>query len=153
MTSLIETWDLTGRLTSATGGECVGDTLRSEIAVPKNYSLVLTRTGSNVDATLESTTGDFACTFTGLKGESDGFADGRYYWCAVGDPVLGFPCQNGQRRRLLPFGASFTGRVAADGTMTADLNADWEVGYPDLPFRDIADMETTTEYRGSRDDR
>jgi hypothetical protein len=42
---------------------------------------------------------------------------------------------------------------AADGTMTADLRADWEVGNPDLPFRDIADMETTTKDRGSRDDR
>jgi hypothetical protein len=55
------------RLTSVSGGECVGETMQSEIGVPKSHSLSVTRTGSHVDATLKSASGDYDCTFTGGK--------------------------------------------------------------------------------------
>ena len=40
--SLTDVWNITVRLTTATGGECVGETMQSQIGVPKSYSLSTT---------------------------------------------------------------------------------------------------------------
>ena len=51
--------------------------MQSQIGVPKSYSLSTTRTGSNVDATLRSTSGDYVCKFTGGSGDTNGFTFGQ----------------------------------------------------------------------------
>ena len=61
--------------------------MQSEIGVPKSYLLSITRSGNTVDATLKSASGDYDCTFTGLRGDSDGFEfgpTGGYFSCKSG---------------------------------------------------------------------
>jgi hypothetical protein len=139
---------------SANGGECVGETMQSQIGVPKSYSLAITQTGGNVDATLKSTSGDYACTFTGGHGDASGFGSGpgegfRYFACEVGGELRGFLCHNGSRRDMLALGQSLDGRISGN-QITGTWNVSWVIMLPDEPDVEIAALETTSHYSGSR---
>lgn len=148
-----DAWNITARLTSARGGECVGETMQSQMGVPKSYSLSTTRTGSNVDAKLKSTSGDYACTFTGGNGDTNGFTFGQtgYFWCEVGGQIHGVQCfGNGVRRDMDQVGQTFAGRISGN-SISGTWHVSWVVYAPGEPFvGDIAVLETTTEYTGTR---
>ena len=145
-------WNITARLTAVSGGECVGETMQSQIGIPKSHSLSVTRTGSNVEATLKSASGDYACTFTGGNGDASGFTFGQigYFSCAVGFQVRGFLCGSGERRDMLTLGQDLSGRISGN-----EISGTWRVDRvvimgPDEPSVDIALLETTSDYTGGR---
>jgi hypothetical protein len=151
--TVTEAWNVTARLTSVSGGECVGEKMQSQIGVPKSYSLSTTRTGSNVDAMLRSTAGDYACTFTGGQGDTNGFTFGQtgYFSCEAGGLVRGVLClSTGVQRDMEALGQTLSGRVSGN-TISGTWHVSWVVYRPGEPFvGDIATLETTTEYTGSR---
>lgn len=151
---VVEVWNITGHLTAVRGGECVGETMQSQIGLEKDYSLSVAGLGTKapLKVTLESTSGDYVCLFTGGSSSENGFtfgmADG-YFWCEVGGRVEDFLCDNGIRRDLEALGHNLSGRISGD-----EINGTWSVSYvvmfPNEPYSDIAELETTSEYIGTR---
>jgi hypothetical protein len=148
----VEAWNITARLTDARGGECVGETLQSQIGSEKAYSFSITGRGtkSALKASLESASGDYVCTFTGGSSDENGFTfDVGYFWCEVGGKVEDFLCDNGMRRDLEALGHNLSGRVSGN-----EISGTWSVSYvvmfPGEPLSDIAALDTTTEYKGTR---
>lgn len=126
--------------------------MQSQIGVPKSYSLSTTRIGSNVDATLKSTSGDYACTFTGESGDTTGLTFGqfRYFSCEVGGHIRDILCGNGLRRDMQALGQTLSGRISGN-SVSGTWNVSWIIYAPGEPFvGDIAALETTTEYTGNR---
>jgi hypothetical protein len=124
--------------------------MQLEIGVPKSHSLSVTRTGSHVDATLKSASGDYDCTFTGGNGDASGFTfEHGFFSCEVGFQVYGFLCRNGMRRDLLTLGQTLTGRISGD-EISGTLSVDRVATDPDNPAVDIALLETTGDYTGGR---
>ena len=152
--SVAEVWNISVRMTSAVGGECVGDTMQSERGSPNTYSLSVTPQGSMVQVTLRSTSGDYACTFQ-AKPESNGFTTfgvNGWFSCDTGSVVRGFACADGRLRDLMRLGQNISGHSAGN-EITGQWNTSWIVMAPggDLGGRDdIAGLETTAQYVGSR---
>ena len=150
-----ETWNITVRMTGAVGGECVGQTMQSQIGVPKSYTLSITTTGNTADVTLRSTTGDYACTFPGAKVEDDGFTTfGVHGWmsCEMSLVVRGYVCADGTTRDMMRMGENISGRISGN-QITGRWDNSWIVMEPGGDLRgddDIAGLETTSQYTGSR---
>jgi hypothetical protein len=152
----MDTWNISVRLTSAAGGECVGETMQSQIGVPKSYTLSIgTAKDSRVDVTLRSTSGDYACTFPAATVGSDGFTTfgvGGWMSCETSLIVRGFACTNGALRDMMRFGENISGRISG-----SQLTGEWDVSWiimeagGDLGGRDdVAALETTSQYTGVR---
>jgi hypothetical protein len=127
--------------------------MQSQISVPKNYSLTIVPKGSMVDVTVRSASGDYACTFP-ARAENDGFTTvgvNGWYSCETGMMVRDFVCGNGMHRDMLSLGQNISGHVAGN-EISGEWTASWVVrtvagaGGGD----DIADLETTAQYTGSR---
>ena len=147
-----DVWNITARLSSASGGECVGEAMQSEIGLPKSYSLSITRTGNTVDATLKSASGDYDCTFSGLRGDSDGFEfgpTGGYFSCNSGGLIHGFECAGGVHRDMEALGQTLYGRISGSD-ISGTWNISWVITPPGERFVEIAAFETMTKYTGSR---
>ena len=147
---VMEVWQLTAHLTSVNGGECVGDTMHSQMGVSKRYSLEVTRTGATVYASILSASGDYVCWLTEGRAEGDGFSFGPsgWYWCDIGGVVREYVCANGERRDLSPVGHTLYGRVSGDA-ITGSWGSTWEVTPSIEPSWEEL-LETTTEFSGSR---
>lgn len=148
-------WNITVRLASVADGECVGETMQSEIGVPKPYSLSTTTKGSMVDVTLRSAAGDYACTFP-AKAEGDGFSSfgvGGFLSCETTTSVIrNFACTNGTLRDMERFGENISGRVSGN-EITGQWNVSWIVMKPggDLGGADdIGELQTMAQYTGNR---
>jgi hypothetical protein len=147
-------WNITVRLTGATGGECVGESMQSQMGVPQSYSLSITSQGSDVNVTLRSMSGDYACTFP-ARAESDGFTTfGVNGWmsCETSGVIRDFVCDNGSARDMLRLGENIDGHISGN-----EISGRWHVSWVvmdaagDLGVRDdIAGLETTAQYTGSR---
>lgn len=152
----MDTWNISVRLTGATGGECVGETMASQIGAPKSYTLAIgPAKDRRVDVTLRSTSGDYACTFPAVQAGDDGFTTfGVNGWmsCETSLVVRGFACANGALRDMMRMGENISGRIAGD-QISGEWNVSWiimEAG-GDLGGRDdIAGLETTAHYTGAR---
>jgi hypothetical protein len=150
-----DTWDITVRLTGAAGGECVGETMQSQIGVPKSYTLSITSKGSTANVTLRSVSGDYVCTFPGARVEDDSFTTfGVNGWmsCETSGVVRGFACANGRSRDMLSLGEDISGHIS-ENQITGQWSVSWVVmeAGGDLGGRDdIAGLETTSHYTGSR---
>jgi hypothetical protein len=149
-----DVWKITVRLTSATGGECVGETMQSQIGVPKDYVLSMTPQGGDVKVTLRGVSGNYACTFP-AKAEIDGFTTfGVSGWmsCETSGMVRGFVCTNGATRDMLRLGENISGQITGN-----EISGRWHVSQvvmvagADLGGGgDIAGLETTAQYTGRR---
>lgn len=143
-------WQLTARLTTVTGGECVGEALQSQIGVPTRYSLLVTWNGNNVDATLTSASGDLSCTYTGGTGDSTGFTFGGNGWfkCEPGQVVRNFPCGNGVLRDTESLGQTISASIS--GT---EISGIWRetraVTLPGDLYNDVGYLETTRQLTGT----
>jgi hypothetical protein len=152
--SRTDVWSITVRLTAASGGECVGETMQSQIGVPESYSLSITPQGSHVKVTLRSMSGDYACTFPAMA-ESDGFTTfGVNGWmsCETSGVVRGFTCANGTTRDMLRLGENISGQISGN-----EISGRWHVsqivmvaGVDLAGGDDIAGLETAAQYTGSR---
>jgi hypothetical protein len=150
----MDVWRITVRLTTATGGECTGESMQSQIDVPQNYTLSTVSKGSAVDVALRSVSGDYACTFPAVP-DGDGFTTfGVNGWmsCETSGVVRGFVCANGVRRDLLRMGENISGRISGN-----EISGRWHVSWivmtagGDLGGRDdIAGLETTAQFTGTR---
>jgi hypothetical protein len=119
-------WNITVRLTTVARGECVGDTMQSQIGVPKSYSLSIVSKGNMVDVTLRSTSGDYECTFP-ARVESDGFTTfgvPGWYSCTTSLVVANVACANGSRRNTMRFGQNISGRISGN-EISGHWNVDW----------------------------
>ena len=148
---VVEVWNLTLRLTSVSGGECVGETMQSQIGVPQSYSLTTAQTETSFEVTLKSASGDYDCTFPAIR-DSDGFTTvgvRGYFRCESGGLVRGFHCANGMQRDVFSWGQDISGRISGS-EISGNLEGTWDVFEAgDLPY-DSAVMETTAEYTGRR---
>ena len=144
-----DVWNITVRLTTVVGGECVGETMQSQVGVPQSYSLSTTSKGSTVDVTLRSASGDYACTFP-AKAESDGFTTfgvSGWYSCTTSLVIQDFVCANGSRRNMMRVGENISGRLSGN-----EISGRWNVSWVVMDGRgdDIAGMETTAQYTRDR---
>jgi hypothetical protein len=143
-------WNITVRLSTVAGGECVAETMQSQIGVPKSYSLSTVSKGSTVDLMLRSASGDYACTFP-ARAESDGFTTfGVTGWnsCTTSLLVPDFVCANGSRRNTMRLGENISGRISGN-----EISGRWNVSWIIMDAAsgdDIAGMETTAQFTGSR---
>lgn len=148
-----EVWNITMRLETASGNECVAETMQSEIGVPKSYTLSVARKGeATVNVTLRSASGDYACTFPAMA-EPDGFTTvGVPGWLSCEAPGLirGFRCSDGTLRDLMSFGENISGRIS--GT---EITGNWSVSWiviragGDLGgMDDVGSVETVAQFNG-----
>jgi hypothetical protein len=125
--------------------------MRSQIDVPRSYTLTTTQTDSRVDAILKSTSGDYVCTFTGGTGDASGFTfgtTGGRFWCEPGGKLHGLVCANGMQRDMEALGHTLSGRISGND-ISGTWGVSWVVTPADQPSVDIA-LETTTQYTGTR---
>lgn len=147
LSRLLGLWNITVRLTAASGGGCVGETMQSQVGMPKSYSLLIAQNVTKVDVTLTSASGDYACTFTGGSADSSGFSFGPsegYYSCERGDLIRGFRCANGMLRDIVSLGQNLFGRVS--GT---EISGTWDVSWV-LLSDDGPGVETRAQFTGRR---
>lgn len=149
-TASTDVWNITVRVATVSGNDCVGDTMQSQVGVPKSYSLSTVTTSSGVDVRLKSASGDYDCTFP-AKPESDGFTTfgvGGWYSCTTSLAVPDFVCANGAERNIVRFGQNISGRVSGD-EISGRWDVEWDVMEPGN--RNImASVETTAQYTGTR---
>jgi hypothetical protein len=148
-------WNIAVRLVAVAGGECVGETMQSQLGMPKSYSLSTTSKGNMVDVTLKSATGDYACTFP-AKAESDGFTTfgvGGFLSCETTTAVIrNFACANGTLRDMQRFGEDISGHISGE-EITGQWNVSWIVmkaGGDHQGADDIAELQTMAQYTGNR---
>jgi hypothetical protein len=145
-----DVWNITVHLATVAGGECVGETMQSQVGVPQSYSLSTTSKGSAVDVTLRSASGDYACTFP-ARAESDGFTTfgvNAWYSCTTSLVAQDFVCANGIRRDMMRLGENISGRISGN-----EIRGRWNVSWVVMEAgrgNDIAGMETTAQYTGNR---
>jgi hypothetical protein len=145
-----EVWNITVRLTAASGGECVGDMMQAQMGVPKSYTLSIAQNGSTADVTLRSASGDYACTFP-ARMEGDGFTTvgvGGFLSCEKGGMVRGYACADGRLRDMQSLGENLSGHITGSA-ITGEWTVNWmvtEVG----GGRDLVGLDTTSQYSGSR---
>jgi hypothetical protein len=145
-----DVWNITVRLTTISGGDCVGDTMQSEIGVPKSYSLTTVTKDSTVEVTLKSASGDYACTFP-ARAESDGFTTfgvPGFLSCTINLGVRDFVCANGMRRDIVRFGENISGRISGN-EISGRWDVEWEIWEPGSRSY-IGVMDTTAQYTGNR---
>lgn len=145
LSTLVGVWNLTMRLTTVTGGGCVAETMQAQIGVPTPYSLSITQKGSNVEVTLASGSGEYACAFTPVA-DSTGFTtfgQGGYFTCSRDFPLQGFRCADGTLHNLFSWGQDISGRVS--GT---EINGAWDAVWDD--FGTGFGVGTKAEFTGSR---
>lgn len=145
-----DAWNITVRMSSVVGGECVGKMMHSDIGVPKDYSLSIRRNGNTADVTLRSASGDYACTFPARMDGDDFTTVGvpGFMSCERQDTGLirGFACANGSLRDMFDLGEDISGHISGN-EIAGEWTATWMISEGG---RDIAAMETTSQYRGAR---
>jgi hypothetical protein len=137
-------------MTSVVGGECVGETMQSEVGVPKDYSLSIMRKGNSADVLLRSASGDYACTFS-AKVDGDDFTTvgvPGFMSCEKQDTgvIRDFACANGALRDMFDAGEDLSGHISGS-EITGEWKAIWMVS---AGGRDVGVMETTSQYTSSR---
>jgi hypothetical protein len=140
---VIGIWNLTVRAieSSGTGKQCVADSLRAEINTHNQYSLSLVQKGDRAEATLASASGDFACTFPAVVGDS-GFTEGQgYYTCAREQRVLS--C-DGTQHTLSTLGQSISGRFSG-----SEMSGEWSAFWVDV-FDHEDEFEMKAQFTGNR---
>ncbi|HET9385790.1 MAG TPA: hypothetical protein VFO67_11635 [Gemmatimonadales bacterium] len=145
-----DVWNITVRLTTVSGGDCVGETMQSEIGVPKSYSLTTVTKDGTVEVTLKSASGDYACTFS-ARAESDGFTTlgvPGFYSCTTSLGVSDFVCANGIRRDIVRFGQNISGRISGN-EVSGRWDVEWEIWEPGSRSY-IGAVDTTAQYTGNR---
>jgi hypothetical protein len=133
------------RVTGVNGSGCVAETMRSQIGMPKPYSLSITQKDSTVTVTLKSASGDRACTFTPVA-DSSGFTTygkGGYYTCE--QDFVPVSCSDGTVHSIFSYGEDISGQLSGTELRGA-WDAAWFEGFP--PSDSVVEMKA--EYTGSR---
>ena len=125
---------------------CTEEAVRSLLGTPKAYFLRVMQTGSEVDITLTSSSGEYDCTFTKAKLDSNGFTTrgtNGIYTCRTDFATRNFPCSDGPQANLITFGQDVSGNISGD-----EITGTWEIAWVDL-YRD-ENVGTRSEFAGHR---
>ena len=150
LSPLLGVWNLTLRLQSVTGDGCAAEEMQSHIGVPNRYSLrVEQASGSTVNVTLSSESGNYSCTLTNVPADSSGFTTfGRHsrFVSCVGRVVRpDFRCGDGTLD-LISWGEDVSARVSG-----AEITGQWVAAFGDGPaYLETTWAETRAEFSGSR---
>ena len=145
LSALVGAWNLMVRVTGVTGSGCIAETMRSQIGVPKPYSLSITQTNYTVTVNLKSASGDYACTFTPVV-DSSGFTTygkGGYYTCE--QQFVPVSCADGTMHGIVSYGEDISGQLS--GT---ELKGAWDAWWSERLLASGFDVEMKAEYTGSR---
>lgn len=139
---LIGVWNLSLRITEATGAGCVAEAFRARIGEPDAYALSISGTGQ---VTISSPSDGLSCSFT-AKGDGDnGFTTygvPGFYTC-VGEPRT-YTCADGTERRYYSFGQDIDGKVSG-GRITGT----WMVFWYDVTS-DALYVEAKAQFSGAK---
>ena len=119
---LVGVWNLSLRITEATGVGCVAETFRARIGEPDAYSLSIRDTGQ---VTISSPADGLSCSFTAKADGDNGFTTygvPGFYTC-VGEPRT-YKCADGTERRYYSFGQDIDGKVSG-GRITGTWMVFW----------------------------
>lgn len=125
---------------------CTEQAVRSLLGTPRPYSIRVTQTGSEVEVTLTSSAGEYDCTFTKAKSDSNGFTTrgtNGIYTCRTDFTTRNFPCSDGTQANLVTFGQDISGNVSGD-----EINGTWDIFWIDWSRND--DVGTRSEFTGHR---
>lgn len=120
-------WSVTTRLTSATGGDCVGPTLSTQIGTTDRYTAAITQTGAILTATVTSQT-------TGTSAQYSGQASNTTISLNLTSTQLGnvrLTCSNGVIRNISLIGSGLTATVTGNtgsGTQAESYNVTTTAG-------------------------
>lgn len=150
LSPLLGVWNLTVRLQSVTGDGCAAEEMQSHIGVPNRYSLRIEQaSGSTVEVTLSSESGNYSCTLLNVPADSSWFTTlgrhGRFVSC-VGLVVRpDFRCGDGTLD-LISWGEDVSARVSG-----AEITGQWVAAFGDGPvYQETTWAETRAEFSGSR---
>ena len=120
------TWGYTLRLTSASGGECVGADLQNSSGLMDTGTLEITQSNASLTATVRSDLVPGACSYTG-SAAADSFTL-NLTRCDGGAIQPGYACSNGAIRDLEytgnPISATVSGTTATGTSVeTYNVNA------------------------------
>ncbi len=133
-------WALT--LTDITGdGGCVGERMRSQIGVPRTYSLTVT----NSSVIITDPAGGYECIFGNLKTDADSFTthDAPGYRTCMGTQE--FRCNDGTVYEPYSWGQDISGRLSGAG-LSGAWDSGWAIG-PSLPGTATT---MTTQFTGTK---
>lgn len=134
VSQLVGVWSIAVRPTEVTGGGCVADTMRSQMAAPVPYSLSIAQKGHDaLTVTLRSASGDRACTFT-PRVDANGFTTYQqpgYYSCEQWH--LPFRCNDGTQHDIFSLGEDIAGRVSG-----SEISGTWDAAWFDGPNGEVA---------------
>jgi hypothetical protein len=122
ITNVAGVWTGTARLTSVSGGECVGATLAASIGSPSSFTFQVTQSGSTLTAVWTSTTTGIFVNYSGTAGAGTMALNAT---ASSAGWVYGFLCSNGQRRDAQLTSETFTANVngnSASGTIGESIN-------------------------------
>lgn len=117
------TWGYELRLTSASGGECVGADLQNSIGLTDSGTLAITQSGASLTATIRSDVVSGTCSYTGTASSASFVLN--LTTCDSGSVQTGFACSNGAIRDLEYTGNSINATVSgtnATGTSVETYN-------------------------------
>jgi len=134
-------WTVSLELIDVKGTGCIAETMRSQIAVPRPYSVTVASGGM---VTIASSSPTFACSFSPSMDDSGftTFGKGGYYTC---EPfAVPFRCNDGSEHNISTFGQNISGRVTG-----GEIEGRWSVDWLDvIGWEDGAVVEA--RYRGRK---
>lgn len=104
-------WRGTARLTSATGGECLGGAFQSLIGSTSSFAASLNQAGSSLTATVTDPSTGGSCVYTGSVGSSA--VTLNVNGCTASN-LFGVRCANGAGRDLILVTGSINGTVSGN---------------------------------------
>jgi len=139
---LVGVWNLSLRITEATGAGCVAEAFRARIGEPDAYSLGISDSGQ---VTISSPSDGLSCSFTAKADGDNGFTTygvPGFYTC-VGEPRT-YTCADGTERRDYSFGQDIDGKVSG-GRITGTWMAFWYDVTSDALY-----VEAKAQYSGAK---
>jgi hypothetical protein len=111
-------WQTVGRLSGASGGECVGSLFQASIGTPFSSTIAVSQSGSVLNATATSQSTGTSCTLAGTIGGNGAFVLNTTS-CQAGS-LYGVQCQNGSRRDVILLASAVNGMTS---TLTNSTSA------------------------------
>jgi hypothetical protein len=150
---VLSQWNVTARLTAASGDKCIAEAVQSLNGAPKPYAIIVTQTANGghvmngVNVTVTGTSGDYDCTFTGATADSGGFTTfgtNGMYTCRTDFGINGFRCSDGTEANLITLGQDISASISGN-----EISGRWEIDWVDQ-VRSNVSLTTTTDFSGHR---
>jgi hypothetical protein len=150
LSPLLGVWNLTLSVEAVTGNGCAVEGMESHIGVPSRYTLSVEQaSGSTVNVTLSSGSGNYSCTLSNVVAYSGGFTTmgpfGHRGGCVGRVVRQDFRCGNGTVN-LISWGEDISARISGN-----QISGQWVTAFGDGPvYEETTWAETRAEFSGSR---